>query len=408
MSSGVLKGVLYVPDLGANLLSIGQWTASTGGGCEVHFAKDAVWLTRNKILQIRGAKVGNSLYHLNINAEPIAEDAALVSKPSTSLSIWHERLGHLNYTMLNKMRSTEAVTGFHVSPSCSATSTLCTGCIFGKMQRASFPSGRTRGINVGDIIHSDVCGPMSTPSPSDSRYFVLFKDDFSGWTTVRFLKHKSEVPETFYEFYELLKTETGQRIKILQSDNGGEFTGGEFEKWLRSSGVIHHCSAPHTPQQNGVSERANRTIVESTRSQMYGRKVNVELWTEAVASAAHVLNRTLSRTNNKTPYELWHGKKPNISYLRIFGSRAFVHLPDASRCKLDSKAVECIMVGYCPRSKAYRLWNPATRRIVISRDVIFDETISPSPVSVVEDPEQTEYHFDFPLSCGQQLPEVYS
>lgn len=134
---------------------------------------------------------------------------------------------------------------------------------------------------------------------------------------------------------------------------------------------------------------------------MYGRKFNVEFWSETVASAVHVLNRTLSRTNNKTPYELWYGKKPNISYLRIFGSRAFVHIPHASRSKLYSKAVGCMMVGYCSEAKAYRLWNPATRRIVISRDVIFDETISPSPASVVEDPKKTEYHFDFPLTCGQ-------
>jgi len=407
MSSGVLKGGLYVPDFGENLLSIGQWTASTGGGCEVDFAKDAVWLTRNKVLQIRGAKVVNSLYHLNSNAELIEEDTALVSKPYTSLSIWHERHGHLNYTMLNKMRYTKSVTGFHVSPSCSAPSTLCTGCIFGKMLRASFPSGRTRGINNGDIIHSDVCGPMSNlrrPVPVTLSFLKMTlaagpQFDSSN-TNLWFLK-----PST--------SSMNCSRLKLVSESRSFNPTMGEslLEANLKNGYDVQELSTTAVllmlpNKMESLSEPTAPLFQLSVRSQMYGRKI--ELWSEAVASAVHVLNRTLSRTNNKTPYELWYGKKPNISYLRIFGTRAFVHIPDAFRCKLDAKAVECIMVGYYSRAKAYRLWNPATRRIFISRDAIFDETLSLSPVFVVEDPKQTEYHFDFPLTCGQQFPEVYS
>lgn len=174
-------------------------------------------------------------------------------------------------------------------------------------------------------------------------------------------------------FAALLKTETRRNVKKIRSDNGGEYCSKEFQDWLAKNGIRRETTAPYTPQQNGVAERGNRTIMEATRSQMHAKKIPMELWNEAVSSSVYVLNRSLSSTIHVIPYETWYGEKPNIAYFRTLGSREFVHVPDSTRDKLDAKAQEVILVGYCNSSKAYRLWNPVTRRIIISRDVIFDE-----------------------------------
>lgn len=117
----------------------------------------------------------------------------------------------------------------------------------------------------------------------------------------------------------------------------------------------------------------NRTIVEAARSMLHEKKFPLELWGEAVLCATHIINRSISSASDVTPFELWRGCKPDVSYFRIFGSPAFVHVPEESRRKLDPKAVECILVGYCENTKSFRMWNPATRRIIISRDVVFKE-----------------------------------
>ncbi len=127
---------------------------------------------------------------------------------------------------------------------------------------------------------------------------------------------------------------------------------------------------------------------------LHDKKLPLELWGEAVLCATHILNRTLSSTNDKTPFELWNGCKPDVSYFRIFGSPAFVHLPEETRKKLDPKAVQCVLVGYCEHSKSYRLWNPAERKIIISRDVIFNEDdIFKEPLT----DEEPDYRLLFPL-----------
>lgn len=165
----------------------------------------------------------------------------------------------------------------------------------------------------------------------------------------------------FQDFSAQLKSETGGEIKILRSDNGGEFLSNSFQAWLAKCGIRHETSAPYTPQQNGVAERSIRTIMEAARSMLYAKNIPIEMWGEAVACATYVLNRSSSSSCTATPYELWHRKKPDISHLRVFGSRVFIHIPDATRRKLDAKAVKCIMVGYSDKSKAYRCWNPASR-----------------------------------------------
>jgi hypothetical protein len=293
------------------------------------------------------------LYYLDIRAEKpnIRTERALVATHVEPLSLWHQRLGHLNYKRVLKMASLGSVKGLaFFNDLCP--SNHCYGCLQGKMCRTPFSSTRTKTTQIGQVIHSDVCGPMEIATQDGERYYVIFTDGYSGWCEIHLLKQKSEVPEAFKVFSSKMEADTNKKIKVLRSDGGGEYCSKDFRDWLANSGIIHRITPPYTPQLNGVAERSNRTIVESARSQMYGKKVPLELWGLAVQCAVYVQNRTTSCTNSKTPFEYWYKKKPDISHLKIFGCRVFVHVPDEKRRKLDPKATEGMMMGYLDESKS--------------------------------------------------------
>ncbi|MCO5556563.1 hypothetical protein L7F22_010113 [Adiantum nelumboides] len=168
---------------------------------------------------------------------------------------------------------------------------------------------------------------------------------------------------------------TGCKVQTLRTDRGGEYMSGAFKDFLGKKGIKHQCTMPYTPQQNGVAERKNMSLMEMARCMLKAKSLPHKLWMEAVACAAHVLNRCPTRAlKTITPYESWYDRKPSVSYLRVFGCLAYAHIPQQLRGKLDDKAIKCIFVGYSSGSKGYRLYNPATNKIFESRDVIFAET----------------------------------
>ncbi len=391
--NGSISDVLYVPHLGVNLFSIG---AAADRGFNFVFNKTKVELFRNNKLVADGTRVGQKLYLLNIEAVPPPAPTNRSSTALLSLSVWHRRFNHVHSEAIKKMSVNGHVDGLLLDTN-REESPPCEGCAFGKSHRQPFPTvGRTRGTCVGDLVHTDVCGPMSVASPGGSRYFIVFKDDFSGYRSLYFMKNKSEAFGFFKQFAALLKNQTGNSIKTVRSDNGGEFVSGEFETHLKNQGIRHESSAPHTPQQNGVSERENRTVMKAARSMLYSKGAPLgpkELWAEAVGCAVYTLNRVVGRTVAVTPYESWFGKRPNVSHFKIFGCSAFVHIPQVSRTKLDPKSERCVFVGYCEAQKAYRFWNPLTRKIKISRDAIFHENDIPFrgcslPLASMEQTEQ--------------------
>jgi hypothetical protein len=227
---------------------------------------------------------------------------------------------------------------------------------------------------------------MPTPSPNGSLYFLTFRDDYSGYGFIRFLKRKSEANEHIQDLIARFETETGRSIVIFRSDNGGEFMSKDLIQWLAKRGIIHQTSTPKTPEQNGVAERYNRTILESMKSMLHSSTLPVKLWAEASATAVYLLNRVPCKAvPTMTPYQAWHGRKPNVSHLHVFGCDAYAHIPKDERTKLDPKGVKCNFVGYSETQKAFRLWDSSSGKIKISRDVIFNESIqAPSllPVAV--------------------------
>lgn len=395
--SSVFRGVLHVPDLGTNLLSIG---ASTARGVKVTFVETQVLFSRDGRTEMVGNRVDQKLYHLDVIAcPPSSPSSQHATPPSTqacaasarpSIEIWHQRLAHVSYGTILEMAEEQLVDGLLLPANSVRPSSPCDGCAYGKMTRLPFPVGRVRATKIGQLIHSDVCGPMQADTPAGARFYVIFKDDFSQWRVVFFIKNKSEVFRLFITFVARLQSETKCRVTTLRSDNGGEYTSGEFEDWLADNGIKHETSAPHTPEQNGVAERDNRTIMEGARSLLHAKDLPLELWAEAVGCTVYILNRALTSTSPVTPYEAWYGKRPDLSNLRIFGSKCFVHIPGTNRQKLDAKSDRCIFVGYPDGQKAYRVWDPSTRRVKISRDVIFDE----QPLAVAVKPSTSHPPLD--------------
>ena len=164
-------------------------------------------------------------------------------------------------------------------------------------------------------------------------------------------------------------------MKTLRSNNGGEYTSKEFALYLAKEGIKHELTTPHTPQQNGIAERLNRTLVEGVRAMLADSKLTHRFWAEALSTMVYLRNRSPTKAlGGVTPHDAWSGSKPSVHHLRIFGFNAYAHVPRVQRRKLDSKTRRCILLGYGTEQKGYRLFDPQRSKVIIhSRDVVFDE-----------------------------------
>ncbi|CAA9993736.1 unnamed protein product [Nesidiocoris tenuis] len=240
--------------------------------------------------------------------------------------------------------------------------------------RLPFEPSQSKTTRLLELVHSDVAGPIEVKSLAGSRYILTFLDDFSHKSFVYFLKTKDQVSEHIEIFKTFAENQTGQKLKILRTDNGGEYCNSRVFNFLEKSGILHQKSCPSTPQQNSKAERLNRTLMDRARCMLAESQLPNLFWAEAVYAAAYLLNRSPCKSHSSTPEEIWSGKKPKLSHIRIFGCKAFAHVPSDRRRKLDKRATVCIFLGYSLESKAYRLYNPANRRVFLSRDVRFSES----------------------------------
>lgn len=184
---------------------------------------------------------------------------------------------------------------------------------------------------------------MSNASHGGAKYFITFIDDFSHKVFLFLLKRKFDAFEKFKEFKALVENETSKRIYTIRTDNGGEYCSTSCNDFYRKQGIRKETTSPYTPQENKISERYNRTLMEMARAMLFEKNLNVKFWGEAITYATFILNCLPCRAlNSTTPQEAWMGTKPDISLFKIFGCKAFVHIPDEKRTKLDPKSIECI------------------------------------------------------------------
>ena len=363
-----LSNVHFVPKLTKNLLSVGTMTTK---GAEVLFDNDKCIVHKDGRSITIGHAVGKKLYLLN----NVRDQATFVNNAVPSSELWHYRLGHLNMAYVEQLIKGDLVSGMK---SKSSEFNRCEPCILGKMKRASFPkkseSSTTQPL---ELVHTDVCGPLEVPSHGGSRYFLSFTDDFSRYTVVYFLRNKSEVLSKLKEYTKMMESSTGSKIKrlnIIRSDNGGEYSSNDFKRYCHEFGITHQFTNPYSPEQNGVSERFNRTIMETARSMLIHAHLPLAFWAEAVSCATHLRNRSPSSSiAGKTPFECWFGQKPDLSNLRVFGCVSYSHIPNELRKKLDPKANKCVFMGYPEGTKGYKLYNLNTKRFSVSRSVLFCE-----------------------------------
>ena len=179
---------------------------------------------------------------------------------------------------------------------------------------------------------------------------------------------------TLKSFHVLVERETGKTLKCLRSDNGGEYYSNEFQVYCDKHGIQHEKIVPYTPQLNGVAEKMNRTIQERVRCMLFTAKLPKEFWAEAVCTACYLINRSPTLAlEGDVPEKVWTGRVVKYTHLRVFGCKAFVHMPKELRSKLDAKTFECIFLGYGDKEFGFRLWDPKEKKIIRSRDVVFRE-----------------------------------
>jgi transposase InsO family protein len=360
-----MKDVLYVPGLTKNLLSIST-LEKKGFGVAFIDGEVLMW-TKGKTMEeaIVIGKEEGGLYKLKGHSE-----VAMTHSIENPCELWHRRLAHINYKALPYV--SKAVTGL---PELKVDHEgVCNGCAQGKNIKNTFPKRDSKAEGVLELIHSDVCGPMPSSSISGYVYYVSFIDDYSRKTWVYFLKSKDEVFSEFKEFKALIENLSERKIKILRSDNGGEYTSKEFVNFCKDVGIKRELTTPYNPQQNGVAEKKNITIMEAVKNMIHDQDLLICLWAEAAKTTIYVQNRlSHSALELKTPEEMFSGKKSKVSHLKIFGGPVFVHIPKEKRTKLDPSGKKGIFVGYCEVSKAFRVYIPGYHHIEINRDATFDE-----------------------------------
>jgi len=268
-------------------------------------------------------------------------------------------------------------------------SEVCEACQLGKQARHPFPVQTTHVSSKPlEMIHLDVW-IIKTKSIGGCRYYVSFIDDHTRKVWVYFMKHKGEVFQHFLNFKIMVEKEKGVSIKCLRSNGGGKYFSNEFSEYLKEHGIQRKYSCSYSPQQNGIAKRKNRHIAEITRAMLNEKNLPNYFWAKAIATIVYIMNRTpIATVHDMTPKEKFTGKRSDVSHLKVFGCIAYVHVPNERRLKLDPKAEKCIFIGYSLEQKGYRCFNPSTRKLQVSRDVVFDEMVSwYPPLKIVKDVE---------------------
>ncbi|GJS28116.1 retrovirus-related pol polyprotein from transposon TNT 1-94 [Tanacetum coccineum] len=388
IGDSVISRVYYVEGLGHNLFSVGQFCDSD---LEVAFRKHSCYVRDTDGVELIKGSRGSNLYTISVEDMMKSSPICLLSKASKNKSwLWHRRLNHLNFGTINDLARKDLVRGL---PRLKFEKDhLCSACQLGKSKKHTHkPKTENTNLEVLNTLHMDLCGPMRVQTINGKKYILVIVDDYSRFTWVKFLRSKDETPEVVIKFLKQIQVGLNKTIRYIRTDNGTEFVNKDLTAYYERVGIFHQKTVPRTPQQNGVVERRNRTLVEAARTMLIFSKALMFLWAEAVATACYTQNRSLIHTlHNKTPYELVHDKKPDLTFFRVFGALCYPTNDSEDLGKLQPTADIGIFVGYAPSRKGYRIYNKRTRRIMETIHVQFDElTEHMAPVQLSTGPAPT-------------------
>ncbi|GJV58056.1 retrovirus-related pol polyprotein from transposon TNT 1-94 [Tanacetum coccineum] len=339
--------IAFVNGLKYNLISISQL-------CDAKYIvqfdeKRGIIFNSNKEVVIIALTV-RDVYVLDMTSS--AQESCFFAKASENLNwLWHKRLAHLNFKTINKLAKQNLVIGL---PSLVYSKDKpCSSCEKGKHHRASFKTKQTSSIKKClHLLHMDLFGPVTPRSINHEKYTLVIVDEYSRYTWVYFLKKKSQAPETIMSFIKRVENQNDIKVKQLRTDNGTEFRNSILVNFCDEKGISQNFSSPYTPEQNGVAERKNRTLIEAARTMLSGSVFSKQYWTEAVATACYTQNRsTIVKRHLKTPYEIFH------------------HLE-----KFDEKADDGYLLRYSLVYKAFRVFNTRRQQTEETYHIIFDES----------------------------------
>ena len=340
----IIEIVALVSGLKHNLLSVSQ---ICDRGYHVNFFEEHCEVVSKSTGKIafKGYRHGN-IYEARFSASSDGSAICLLSRASIEESWnWHKRLSHLNFNNINELVKKDLVRG--LPNSIFAPDGLCDSCQKAKQRKSSFKSKTESSIlEPYHLLHVDLFGPVNVMSIAKKKYAMVIVDEFTRYTWVYFLHTKSETASILIDHVRQLDKLMKDSVKIIRSDNGTEFKNLIMEEFCKDHGIRQEFSAPGTPQQNGVVERKNRTLIEAARTMLDEAKLPTYFWAEAVQTACFTQNATLINKHGKTPYEMVKKKKPNLKYFHVFGCKCFVlktHPEQIS--KFDLKADEGIFVG---------------------------------------------------------------
>ena len=271
---------------------------------------------------------------------PAAETTLVACSASSKANVetWHHRLGHLSTDTVMCMVKNRMVKGMEISSTTTPT-TPCEPCLKGKQTRAKIQKTTEMCANkVLSCVFSNVCGKRATHSHHGFEYFMTFMNDKSCKVFIVGLHQKSEVTCHLKAFIARAEVETRHCLKVLHSDGGGKYTGGELGKYLEEKGIKHEITMPETPQHNGVAEHMNRTLLDKVWAMLLNAELPESYWYDALEYTALLHNVVPTcALGDMTSEEAWSGNKPDVSRLHVFSSWAFVHIPDMHHDKLAAK-----------------------------------------------------------------------
>jgi len=361
--------VMLVKSLGFNRMSISKLCDM--GMLVLFSATHCVVFSQNDYKFIFEGYRKGDLYIMDFSLGS-AMPTCLIAK-ATEGWLWHRRLGHAEMRNLQTLVKKKHIVG--LSEVKFDKDRLRSACEAGKLA-TKHHSAKTVMITIRplELLHMDLFGPQNYASFGGNKYGLVIVDDFSRFTWVFFLDDKTKVVEIFKSFAKRAQNEYDLTLKHIRSDNGTEFKNTHIEEFLDDYGITHEFSAANTPQQNGVVERKNRTLIEMSRTMLAEYQAPIRFWANAINTACHIINRVyLHKFLKKTSYELITGNKPNVPYLRLFGAPCYIKDMNHNS-KFTPKAHEGFLLGYGSNSHTYRVYNSHFGKVMETVNVRFDET----------------------------------
>ena len=388
-----LEHVLYIPHCPFNLVSVSKVTRALN--CSIKFDPHSVVFQDLSTGQTIGTGCeSQGLYYLT---NPPASH--LACSATVSPTLLHNRFGHPSLSKFQKM-----------VPHFSHLSSLdCESCQLGKQSRTSFPKRvNNRAASPFAVVHSDIWGPSRVVSVLGHQYFVTFIDDYSRCTWLYLMKSRSELFSIFESFFAEIKTQFNASIQILRSDNAPEYFSTQFTGFLSSHGILHQSSCAYTPQQNGVTERKNRHLIETAYTLLLHHHVPTRFWADVVLTACYLINRMPSSVlQHKIPHTILFPDQPlYVLPLRVFGCTCFVHNMAPGQDKLSARSIKAVFLGYSKHQKGYKCYSPITRRYYLSPDVTFFESSSFYSTSSSETPLSEVLPIPSQLILPESIPAV--